>query len=428
MRVFIRNHQIYSKPLEFILSILAKNKRFSITWEQEKPNAQIIFDHEDTRSVPINIDFYNSLLNKRIFNYESHFEKNPFLLFPNSNRPDWLGTAFYMINSFQEYVREPNDDILDQYGRFPYERSYQYKFDCIEKNLVQTYLDNFCNEYLLSTEAITVQKPTRVFLSHDVDTIYGSFLQDGLWALKHGKLDIILKLTMNELLRTPHWKNMDRIRKIHSEYDLKSTFFWLATKKVDKNKIKNADYSIGKLNRVLQFSTSNGLHKSSYHSTFEEELRSLPFRTELNRYHFLKFNLPSSWEAIESSGLKFDASLGYAERYGFRNSYGLPFSPYNISTGLSYDFTEVPLNVMDGTLHRYMKIPLNETANHVIDFLENNLTNSIISILWHNTYFTDYKYSGYLEEYKKILFYLSETKIKSITPEEIINEFSNGEY
>jgi hypothetical protein len=231
---------------------------------------------------------------------------------------------------------------------------------------------------------------------------------------------------MNEILLNPHWKNIDKIVKIDSEYDLKSTFFWIATKKTGNNKVKNADYSISKEKKLIPTLSSNGLHKSSLTTSFAEELKMLPFKTTLNRYHFLKLTLPSSLDEIELAGLKLDASLGFAERFGFRNSYGLPFSPYNISTQKPYNFVEVPLNVMDGTLHRYMKIPLKETASNIIYFVEKNSKDSIISILWHNTYFTDYKYSGYLQEYKKVLLFLNEAGVKSITPEEIIKEFGNG--
>jgi len=425
LKIFIKQNQIYSKPLEYILSILFKNILNAVSFSLDKTDSQLIFDHSDPLSLPVNIDFFSSLINKKIFNFETYFRKGPFISFPETDKTDWLSTAFYMINSFQEYQNEPVNDNLDKFGRFRFDKSYQNKFNCIEENLVQTYFDNFINENALQSMFSKVERKTKIFLSHDIDTINGSFLQDGLWAIKKGRFDIILKLIMNEILLNPDWKNIDKIIKLRSEYDLKGTFFWLATKKIGENGVKNADYSIRKLNNLLKYSESNGLHKSCYSTSFEEELRMLPFETKINRYHFLKFRLPSSWDDIEASSLQIDASLGYAERYGFRNSYGLPFKPYNISSQKPYGFIEVPLNVMDGTFSRYMKIPKEKTASTIIDFIEKNKTNAILSILWHNTYFTNYKYAGYLEEYKKVLLYLKETEIKSITPQEIINEYSN---
>ncbi len=421
--VFIRNDQIYSKPLEYILAILAKNTSLTLTFIPEKTNAHLVFDHTDALSVPINIKFFDSLLHKKVFNHEAYFQNAPYLLHPESNHPDWLGTAFYMINSFQEYPDAININFLDLYGRFDYEQSYQHKFDCVTKNLVQECFTNFCKEHLPDARPANMERKTKVFVSHDIDTLHGSFLEDGLWALRKGRIDVVFKLIMNEVLLHPHWKNIDKIVKLNSEYDLMSTFFWLATQKVAKNKVKNADYSINKIQDYFKLPANHGLHKSCYTTSFEEELAMLPIRTKWNRYHYLKMNLPSSWNEIENAELELDASLGFADRFGFRNSYSLPFKPYNMSTQAAYNFVEVPLNIMDGTFNRYMKIPIQETASQIIDFIESHKTNAIISIIWHNTYFTNYKYAGYLDEYKKVLLYLYETGIKFITPKEIIDEF-----
>jgi len=421
IRVFVKKDEVYSKPIEYILSVLSKNKSFTITFAEDKNGCQLIFDPADPASVPINTSFYESLLTKGIYNYREYFSEGTFILFPGRNEPDYLATAFYMINAFQEYDADPGN--FDEFGRFRFERSYQHEFDCIETNIVRECFDQFCKRTPALSALVSKEVKTRVFVSHDIDTIYGSFLQDGLWALKRGRIDVILKLIFNELLMSPGWKNMDKIVKMDSAYDVKSTFFWIATKKVASNKVKNADYSIQKLDKTLRLTGINGLHKSCANLSFGEELDLLPFRTGLNRYHFLKFNIPAIWKELETTSLKLDASLGFAERYGFRNSFGMPFRPYNLKTGTSYDFIEVPLNIMDGALHRYMKIPLEQTSDHIIGFFEKNKTNCILSFLWHNTYFTDYKYSGYCEAYKKVLVYLHESGIQSITPEEIINQF-----
>ncbi len=424
LNVFIKQHEVYSKPLEYILSVLAKNKSVRLTLMPDRTNARLIFDHTDPSSLPIHVPFYHSLLDERKFHHEAYFRNAPQLLFPDSSLPDWLGTAFYMINAFQEYDASLNYIALDRYQRFPYDKSYQYKFSCIEDNLVQRCFDSFCDEHLPQLIHRTPKRKSQVFISHDIDEIHSPFIPNGLWAIKKGRLDIVLKLVLSEILLTPHLKSIDRIVKLHSEHDLKSTFFWLATNKIAANGIRNADYTHEQLARLSKFSISNGLHKSCYTTTFDEELKMLPFQTTLNRYHFLKFNLPDAWDDIAKTSVTLDSSLGYAERYGFRNSYGLPFRPYNITSHEAYRFVEVPLHVMDATLHHYMKTPIENIARDIINFIEKNSDNAILSILWHNMYLSDYKYSGYFREYKKILLYLTEAGIKSIAPEEIINEFA----
>ena len=424
--IYIRDNEPYSSALKYILGVFAKNRNTELVFADTKTGAHLVFDHEDPGTFPVNTGFYDSLLNSRRFGHSGYFTDAPYIRFGAAGNTDYLGTAFYMINCFQEYQDKENSNHFDGYGRFSYQHSYQSKFNCITRNIVQSCFDNFARESGLFAASDNHNTPVKVFLSHDIDTVYGSLLQDGLWAIKRHRYDILMTLIMNEVLRKPHWLNIDKIVRLHSEYDLKSTFFWLATKKTGPNGIKNADYDIRKLSNQLTLSDSHGLHKSCNTSGFREELALLPAATALNRYHFLKFTLPSAWDDIESAGIKLDASLGFADHYGFRNSYGLPFRPFNIATRQAYNFVEVPLNIMDGTLHRYMNVPLEETAGHIISFIENNRYNTILSLLWHNTYFTNYKYSGYLGEYKKVLVYLYESGIESITPKEIIHEYAQS--
>jgi hypothetical protein len=427
IKIFIKQTQDYSKPLEYILSIFSKNKSIPIAFVNSDIEAHLIFDHNNPSSVPINISFYDSLINHKIYNHESYFRNEPYIHYLNSDKRDYLASAFYLINAFQEYHADESPESMDKYGRFSYAASYQKKFDCIENNIVQYCFDQFAQSHEVFHHYASATKPkTKVFISHDIDTIYGSFTQDGMWALRRGRFDIILKLVMNEFLAQPHWKNIDQIVKLHTEHDLKSTFFWIATNKVADNGIKNADYNIRAITDQTRIPESNGLHKSCYPFSIDDELDMLPFQTELNRYHFLKFKLPDAWKEINDSRLRYDASLGFAEHFGFRNSYGLPFSPYNLDDQSAYRFVEVPLHIMDRTLQGYMNVPVNQTAEMIIDFIEQHKTQCILSILWHNTFYSEYKYSGYLKEYKKILIYLHEAGIESITPSEIINEYTHG--
>lgn len=423
LSIYILKEEIYSQPIHYLLKIMDNCLSLGLSFVEIKENANFIFDHTDKNSVQINIEFFRSLIIEKNYNYNHYFRQKPIIYFKDGQKEDWLSSAFYIINCFQEYQKEENCLENDIYGRFKYESSFQYRFNCIEENLVQQYFILFCRRDLNLQIKETNFLKSRVFLSHDIDSVNGSFLQDGLWAIKKGRLDIVVKLIFNEIFSNPDWKNIDFINRIHNEYNLKSTFFWLASNKIGKNQIKNGDYNFSELSRLSSLTKSNGLHKSSLEMDIDEEIKTLPFKTNFNRYHFLKFGIPEDWHNISNSSVLLDASLGFAERIGFRNGFGLPFKPYNLMSESSYDFIEVPLNIMDGTLQKYMNIPMENTSENVINFFEKNKTNTLISILWHNTFFTNYKYKGYLNEYKKILNYILESKVVSVTPEDLIEEF-----
>ncbi len=420
MKVYIRQNADYYSIVRYILKLIEKNRNCQFQYVNSIVDSDIIWDHEHPNTEIIATKFYESLkkenfseLSKNWFHFDTSIKTD-------DNKKDIVATIFYLVNCMQEF--KPIASSLDSFGRFKYECSYQAKFNNMDENLVQNEINDFCQKWNIAA----INKKSTFFISHDIDTIYGSFLQDGLWAVKKMKIGVILNLILWELSNKPYWKNIDRIIRINSEYDIRSTFFWLVNKGIGIQKIKNADYDIRKeqnlLNIVNDAKFINGLHKSCSDMSINEELNKGSLQTTFNRYHFLKFLPHTDFGKISESKLDFDCSLGFAEHYGFRNSYGKAFQPFDIENNKPYDFVEAPLHFMDGTFHKYMKISSKQIARVIIDFYEKNPLNCDFSLLWHNTYFTNYKYNSFLEEYKKVIEYIYENKIQCVTPSELIAE------
>ena len=422
MKIYIRPETDYYYPTLYVLKTMEKNKSFSFEYVESPENATIIWDHLNQKSQPINLSFYDSLKSRKyeLSNIIS-FDSSPFIRNENGER-DVIATIFYMINCLQEF--NPKDENLDQFGRFKYEFSYQARLNNIEENLVQQEIDSFLKEHRING----TDKESAFFISHDIDSLYGSFMQDGFWALKKMKVGVILTLISNELIRNPHWRNIDKILRINNEYDIRSTFFWIVNEGKGTRNIKNADYSIQKEQGLIKLIHGSGsfygLHKSCSEMSIDEELQKGNFNTVYNRYHFLNFTTYQDWRKISDSKIKLDCSLGYAERYGFRNSYGKSFQPFDLENNQPFNFIETPLTLMDTTFHRYMKLPVDKIGESIINFYEKNKYNCHHSLLWHNNSFTDYKYGSLLKEYKKVMGYLYDNKINTVTPEMIINECS----
>jgi len=420
MKVYIRPGTAYYYPTLYVLKIIEKNQSLRFDYVESVGNDTIIWDHLDQRSQPICLSFYDTLKNHqyKLLN-TSYFD--PASAFRNENsQKDVIATIFYMINCLQEF--NPKQEDLDRFGRFKYESSYQSRFNNIEENLVQKEIDFFIKELKLKG---TNRKST-IFISHDIDSLYGSLKQDGFWALKKMKPGVILTLISNELIGNPHWKNIDKILKINNEYDIRSTFFWLVNQGKGTSNIKNADYHIKKEEPFIKLINESGsfcgLHKSCSEMSINEELEKGNLNTIYNRYHFLKFSTYQDWRKISDSNIQLDCSLGFAERYGFRNSYGKSFQPFDLGKNQPFNFIETPLTLMDTTFHRYMKLPIDKIGDIIVNFYEKNRYNCHHSVLWHNSSFTNYKYGPFLKEYKKVMEYLYENKIGVITPEMIINE------
>jgi hypothetical protein len=420
MKVYIRPETSYYHIVRYVLKLIEKSVNHRFEFVDQIKDVEIIWDHEHPNSEPIATSFYNELKTTS-FNCDKKYFCNELGILTEDNKKDPIATIFFMVNCMQEF--NPGQDSLDAFGRFKYHSSYQAKFKNIDKNLVQEEIDILTDKWRLT---VTKTK-SNFFISHDIDTIYGSFLQDGFWALKKMKIGVILNLIALELSNKPHWKNIDRIIKIDSEVDIRSTFFWLVNKGTGIQNIKNADYNIKKEQGLLKLTEKanfiNGLHKSCSTNGIDEELEILGLSNcTYNRYHFLKFMPHDDWDKISDSNLRFDCSLGFAEHYGFRNSYGKAFQPFDFRNGKPHSFVEAPLNFMDGTFHKYMNTPRNEVAGIIIDMYKRNATNCNFSLLWHNTYFTNYKYNSFINEYKKVMGFIYENKIQCVTPDELINE------
>jgi hypothetical protein len=413
--VYVKTGEIYSNVIKYVLKLIEKNQSITFEFQTQKSGTKLIWDHLDSESQYIHIDFYNSIRNK-----DFKFKINDTIsIVDEKGRIDLIASIFYKVNCLQEFG---NPAELDEYERFKYLSSYQFKFNLIEENLVQNEINQFLKQHSIEGK----NRQSRFFISHDIDTIYGSFLQDGLWAVKNKKVGVVLKLILNEVSGKPHWRNIDKILKISNEYDVYTTFFWLVNQGVGLANIKNSDYKINKqkdlIDLVEKSGSFNGIHKSCSSDSFESELKKSTLKTTFNRYHFLKFLPEIDWEILSESQIQLDCSLGFAEHYGFRNSYGKAFQPYDVFNDQPYNFIEAPLHFMDTTFHQYLKTPKSKIGDILIDFYEKNNQNCDFSLLWHNTYFTDYKYNSYLSEYKKILGYIYENKIEVLSPNQIIEE------
>jgi peptidoglycan/xylan/chitin deacetylase (PgdA/CDA1 family) len=420
--VFIPPNTLYFKPIWHTLNIIQRNKNIVFEAVDSPQLAQFVVGE----NIEVANSFYEAL-RKGIFSHSFHF-KNDCFIRNTEGVIDYLATIFYMVNCLQEY--NPSDEALDKYGRFRFTESFQYRFQNITENLVQHCIDAFCGQHEALKHLAKQHQNSKILLTHDIDSLYGAWKYESRWALKQGRLGLMFKIIAEFFLQNHTWFNIDKILKIHTENDVKSTFFWITQQGRGSFGIKNADYNIESaalqktLNDVQNQGFEIGLHKSSLETSFNDEFKRLPEgHISANRFHFLKFNVPQGWQALENHEVALDASLGFAEAYGFRNAYGQPFQPFDWSQQRTLNTVISPLNIMDGTLWDYMKIPTHQILNHVTDFFELHKTDALITLLWHNTEFSEYSFKAYLDIYKNILTYIKEHNIKVTTVRNVLDEF-----
>jgi hypothetical protein len=350
-------------------------------------------------------------------------EKNMPLFLNDKGGVDYVLSSFYLLSGMQEWVSNQRD----KWGRFPYSGSLQEEYGEAQEAWVDHYFERIYETLESKLDLASREKPpTDIVLTHDIDHLRWPILQNTYFFFtKNMRYQGWSALSKLPRLATNTRRNIAEIIDLEKKYGARSIFFWLVEKGKGKYGIPNADYTLQDryvrkiMDRIEEAQSVNGLHKSSKPNALSEELNIQSKLMAINRYHYLLFNLPSDGEELNEA-IQQDYSYGFAEQMGFRNSYSRPFHPFDFKNWRPFHFLEVPLHIMDTTFHSYLKLSPQEAENKIISFLSRHQRGSCISILWHNDYFTPFKFAGWSKVYENILKYIFKDKsYRLVNPEEI---------
>jgi len=410
------------KIIRYVMLLIAQNKGLKLNFVTSVSAQGINISEAQDSDFPVSEIFYRKIFAKQ-FEHSLHLD-NDFYIRTERGEIDPIASVFYHVNCLQEYHVNGKGFL----GRFSYDQSLQHRFGIVRRNIVQEIIDQLFLSHPKFSKLQTTNRPSRVFLSHDIDTVNGAIREDGYYALKKGDLKSFLKIAGQHFSGKPSWFNMDKIMCIEEEEEFRSVFYWLP-----EESRMNADYNIhsekirDQIKQVSRAGWENGLHKSLAEQSIAREREFLPEMPVGNRFHFLNYTLPGGFAKIEESGIQLDSSVGFTEESGFRNNYGLPFQPFNLDEQRVYRFVEVPMQVMDRTFFR-KQIPVEDTYRELAEWFKGQLFNTVISLNFHNNFFSDFKYKGYEELYRNLLRWFNANGIKGISQDEIITEYGDATF
>ncbi len=299
---------------------------------------------------------------------------------------------------------EYTPDFLDKNERFAHYMSRH-------RNVMEPVVSKYLVEKGFKTQ-YPDNKKFAVCLTHDIDYVFRSVkgcLRICLGTGVSGDFGQAMRIPFDALLKKD-W-NFRQIIELESQYDAKSTFFFLALKKGDWE----YSFDIQKQAKVLKYISSRGwgvgLHggHEAYHDLKflkEEKARiekALGKKVTGYRNHFLHFKTPDTWKLLSQAGFGYDSTFGYADCAGFRNGMCHPFKPFDLNENKEIDIWEIPLNFMDCTLLRdYMRLDVEKSwalIKRTLDTVER--CNGVVTVIWHN----NFMYGKYLDLYKRILDY-----------------------
>lgn len=340
---------------------------------------------------------------------------------------DVFGSAFFMLSRYEEAVVSTRD----RFNRFPASTSVAHKGGFLGRPLVDEYLEILWEVMRLVWPDL-VRKPTqfRVLPSHDVDEPSRDAFRGVRAVAKESVGDLLKRRHIRRAIEGPwHWlhgqvalhmqdpfNTFDRLMDLSEQSGTESTFFFKAG---CTNPEFDCDYRLGHraIRRLLRRIHNRG-HLIGLHPSFETYLRPDLITQEADRLrdtcrqlgivqdrwgarmHYLRWRLPETWRALQSAGLSFDATLGYADVAGFRCGTCHEYRAFDVLADRELDLIVQPLVAMDVTVMNaeYMGLGTSEGAHQAVRELRRccEVVGGQFSLLWHNNQFqSDHEWSLY---------------------------------
>ncbi|TYZ10540.1 hypothetical protein FY528_08720 [Hymenobacter lutimineralis] len=337
-------------------------------------------------------------------------------------RADLISAAFYLLSGWQEYFSAERD----QHGRFPYMASVQQRYGFVAVPVVNYYFDvlrkaiEHVTGQLLHPRCWAGNAQWAAFITHDIDSLHSAWKAPAKAALRQGRLLSFGRQFWRHFKEKDTWDNLAEVQQTVAGYGAKSTFFILPENEKAANGTPNADYQLTTIQAQWPALQAAGA-EAAVHASIGTARNLSQLQTEAAavgkatvpplglRFHYLCWEPRSTPQLVQQAGFSYDSTLGFAEHFGFRNSFCQPFYPFNFQTGAACDFLEIPLNVMDATLYhpRYLQLKPAEVLPALLPMLTEIVRfGGVCTVLWHNENFDPVNHHNGPREFHALMKYL----------------------
>jgi hypothetical protein len=315
---------------------------------------------------------------------------------------DIVGGIFFMLSRWEEAAVKTRDD----HGRFPGHTSFAVTHGIIKRPVVDEYialLKKLINR-LDPGIGFTDHVP-KVYITSDIDS-FEKFSPGRTLKMFAGHLlkrfnpflfaADLYKYTAKLFGAKDPYDTFDRICSIAEKFGTKPVFFVLAAPEGPYNDgwFARMTRDAGVFSSLAEKGAETGLHYGYFSLLNENNIKNEKFElekkygisVEKGRAHFLQFEVRSSYDILELSGIKEDYTLGYSRHAGFRCGTGRAFSPWDFNRKCAYDIIERPLIVMDTTLCAHNKMNKSQIRAEFEYFI--NISKEFgtdITVLLHNS-------------------------------------------
>ena len=332
---------------------------------------------------------------------------------------DIFASSFFMLTRWEEFV----NPVRDNFGRFPGKESVAFKNNFINRPIVNEYADFLWNliKYLGFNGEMR-KREFKIMPTVDVDQLfkYHSFTKVAIKTLGligKGKiskmweyLDGYIKTKMGNALDP--FNTYNKLMLSSERINTKTYFFFLSgvSREDGESPVKDK-----RLIKILDDIRSRG-HFIGFHPGFDtfnnpvlwkkakNNLDAVTgFNNKFGRQHYLRFDVPLTWNIWEESKMEWDCTLGYATVPGFRCGTCFEFSVFNILQREQLNLKEYPLLIMDVTLKYYLGLTSQEAIETIKEIKTNvKKFNGNFVFLWHNSSLNINEWRNYKEVFEEL--------------------------
>lgn len=338
-------------------------------------------------------------------NYPSFFKTSS-----NEIPFDIFSASFYLISRYEEYLPfKP-----DLYQRFPHTDSVAFKNNFLQIPLVDLWIQELKKIIVAKNSQLIFGKNEFKFTpTYDIDIAY-SYLGKGLkrnigGAAKDASfVKTIERIRVLTGTKKDPFDSYDFLDGLHSKFNLSPIYFFLVGNHGPFD--KNILFENEKMQTLFQRIKSNyqvGIHPSYQShddiSILQEEIQKI--NSDKSRQHYIRFNLPTTFQNLIQLGIKEDYSMGYGSINGFRASTSFPFYWFDLSKNEKTQLRLFPFSYMECNSHfeqHLSKEEAFEEMKHYIDVIKK--AEGTMICIWHNfTLGTDSQWLGWKEKYEAFL-------------------------
>jgi hypothetical protein len=275
-----------------------------------------------------------------------------------------------MLSRWEEYVLPHRD----QHGRFPGNESVAYKHGFLYRPVVNEYAELLW--LLLQKAGFKGERKQRTFSvvpTHDVDDLlFWNAANKKRW-YRHLAGDLLKRRnprlaakrrrsyadTMTDVKKDPYYL-YDQLMDKAEKAGVQAQFYFMAGGHTTYD--RPYDLNSALFREVTTQIKARG-HLIGYHGSYNtwndpalflKEKKALEQAVEREitscRQHYLRFEVPATWQVQEAAGIHTDSTLYYSGFPGFRCGSCYPFPVFDILNRKQLQLIEKPLLLMDGDL------------------------------------------------------------------------------